>query len=73
MPVAVGYIYYNASDAVAITRAKPVSAPTRAPQQFANVPSVDQQPATILGGALKGATSTCSGNSTPQPSVNKLA
>ena len=74
MPVALGYIYYNAHDAVAITRAKPVTAPTRAPTQFANVPSVDQQPATVLDGALKNAGSSRSASTSTMlgQSVNLL-
>jgi hypothetical protein len=70
MPVAIGYIYYNAQDAVAITRAKPVGAPTRAPTQFVNVPSVDQQPATILGGALKSVASSGSASASTMPGQN---
>jgi len=79
MPVGLAYIYYTSTDTVAVMRSKgPNASSAAAPITSAKTPSFDQQPATILGGALKNvrpgnAVTAPAANVPPKPTVNILA
>jgi len=75
MPVGLAYIYYTPTDTVAVMRNKGPNAPSAAAAASAKTPSFDQQPATILDGALKNirpAVTAPAANSPPKPTVNLL-